>query len=64
MMAKIQQLTMIFLALDIVQMDLDLMGWQMAMQRSTVNAVSDRAEASMPKYWNEGKNAMNASAPA
>jgi hypothetical protein len=31
------------LALDSVQMNLDLMGWQIAMYRSTVNAVRDRA---------------------
>jgi hypothetical protein len=42
-MAKIQQPTMTFLALDSVQMNLDLMGWQIAMYRSTVNAVRDRA---------------------
>ena len=50
-MAKIQQARMIFLALLRVQMDLDLIGWQMAMYRSTVKAVKDKAEASMPKYW-------------
>ena len=49
-MAKIQQARMIFLALLRVQMDLDLIGWQMAMYRSTVKAVKDKAEASMPKY--------------
>jgi hypothetical protein len=42
-MAKIQQPTMAFLALERVQMNLDLMGWQMAMYRSTVKAVRERA---------------------
>ena len=53
MIAKAQQAAIIFLARLNVQIDLDLMGWQMAMYLSTVNAVSDRAEASIPKYWKE-----------
>lgn len=49
-MAKVQQVRIIFLALLMVQIDLDLIGWQMAMYRSTVKAVKDSADASMPKY--------------
>ena len=49
-MAKIQQVIMIFLARLMVQIVLDLMGWQIAMYRSTVKAVRERAEASIPKY--------------
>jgi len=36
---------MTFLALDRVQMNFDLMGWQMAMYLSTVKAVKDKAES-------------------
>lgn len=43
-MAKIQQPMMTFLALDNVQMNLDLIGWQMAIYRSTVKAVNERAK--------------------
>ena len=50
-MAKIQQVIMIFLARLKVQIVLDFMGWQMAMYRSTVKAVRDNADASIPKYW-------------
>jgi len=42
-MAKIQHPTMTFLALDNVQINFDLIGWQIAMYRSTVNAVNERA---------------------
>jgi hypothetical protein len=49
-MAKIQQPTMAFLALERVQMNLDLMGWQMAMYRSTVKAVSERAVKENPEF--------------
>jgi hypothetical protein len=48
-MAKIQQPTMAFLALERVQMNLDLMGWQMAMYRSTVKAVRERAARELKK---------------
>ena len=50
-MAKIQHPTMTFLALDKVQMNFDLMGWQMAMYRSTVNAVKDNAKVKMQVFW-------------
>ena len=53
MIANAQQAAIIFLARLKVHIDLDLMGWHMAMYLSTVNAVSDRAEASIPKYWKE-----------
>ena len=42
---------MTFLALDKVQMNFDLMGWQMAMYRSTVNAVKDNAKVKMQVFW-------------
>ena len=49
-MANIQQTPIIFLARLIVQIDFDLIGWQIAMYRSMVNAVKDSADASIPKY--------------
>ena len=50
MIANAQHAAMIFLARLKVHIDLDFMGWQMAMYLSTVNAVNDKAEASIPKY--------------
>jgi len=38
---------MTFLALDNVQMNFDLIGWQIAMYRSTVKAVNDNADKKM-----------------
>jgi len=49
-MANNQQNPIIFLARLMVQIDFDLIGWQIAMYRSTVNAVKDNADASIPRY--------------
>ena len=49
--AKIQQPTMILLALETRQIDFARMGWQIAMYRSMVNAVSERADALIPRLF-------------
>ena len=49
--ANVQQPTMILLALDTLQIDLALMGWQMAIYRSIVKAVKESAEALIPRLF-------------
>ena len=51
MIAKIQHPTMILFALETRQIDLALIGWQIAIYRSIVNAVNESADALIPRLF-------------